>query len=226
MTDEVARFSPEELGAEAGTLLPAKEVLSLLDLNVDVNLALDLVAPIDLAVAGNLNVAAPINGAVSANVLSVLSTSGAHSTQGVMLDQILTGQAIAHAPQTAVVAQSAGVGNTTTTPPPATAPTPAPQQPAAAPAATTDATTGSLLDGDLLNINAKISVDANLAAPIAGAVALNANAAAPIDASVSANVGSVGSQSAAVTDQQAIIHQTMDGVLAKAISAQDAQISQ
>ena len=58
--------------AQGGTLLPAKEVLSLLDLNVDVNLALDLVAAIDLAVAGNLNVAAPINGAVSANVLSAL----------------------------------------------------------------------------------------------------------------------------------------------------------
>src|SRR3954470_7315822 len=103
MTKELARFSPEELSAEAGTLLPAKEVLSLLDLNIDVNLALDLVAPIDLAVAGNLNVAAPINGAVSAHVLSVMSTSAAHSGQGVMLDQLLSGQAIAQAPQSAVV---------------------------------------------------------------------------------------------------------------------------
>jgi len=225
MTD-MERFSPNELGAEAGTLLPTKEVLSLLDLNVDVNLALDLVAPIDLAVAGNLNVAAPISGSVSANVLSALSTSGAHATQGVMLDQLLAGQAIANAPQSAVVAQTAGVTDASTptagqTPAAAPAPTAAP-----APAATTDATTGSLLDGDLLNINAKISLDANLAAPIAGAAALNANAAAPIEAAVSANVGSVGSQSAAVVDQQAIIHQTMDGVLARATAAQDAQISQ
>jgi len=63
----IETFAPEELGAEAGTLLPAKEVLSLLDVNVDINLALDLVAPIDLAVAGNLNVAAPISGSVSAS---------------------------------------------------------------------------------------------------------------------------------------------------------------
>ena len=225
MTDS-DRFSLEELGAEAGTLLPAKEVLSLLDLNVDVNLALDLVAPIDLAVAGNLNVAAPINGAVSANVLSALSHSAAQSQQGVMIDQLVSGQAIAHSPQTAMVDQSAGAQNTTTPAQPAQPPAPASPAAADVPAPTTDATAGSLLNGDLLDINAKISLDANLAAPIAGAVALNANAAAPIDASVSANVGSIGSDSVAVTDQQAVIHQTLDGVLAKATADQDATINQ
>jgi len=65
-----------ELEAEAATALPAKEVMSLLDLNVDIDLALDLVAPIDLAVAGNLNVAAPINAAVAANVLSAPLKAG------------------------------------------------------------------------------------------------------------------------------------------------------
>jgi hypothetical protein len=58
----------EELHAEGGAVLPSKEVLSvpLLDLNADINLALDLAAPIDLAIAGNANVALPINAAVSA----------------------------------------------------------------------------------------------------------------------------------------------------------------
>jgi len=224
MTDDSARFSLEELGSEGGTLLPAKEVLSLLDLNVDVNLALDLVAPIDLAVAGNLNVALPINGSVSANALSVLSNAAAQTNQGVMLDQVLTGEAIAYSPQSASVDQSAGGTDSTAAPEPI-APAPAPAA-SPAPAATADTTTGSLLEGDLLNINAKITLDANLAAPIAGSVALNANAAAPIDAAVAANVGSIGSEAIAVTDQQAIITQTMDGVLAQATAAQDADISQ
>ena len=85
---------------------------------------------------------------------------------------------------------------------------------------------GSLLDGDLLNINTVVKVDANLRGPIAGAAAINANAAAAINALVSANVGSVGSQTAAVTDQQAIIHQTMDNVLAQERLPRAANISQ
>src|SRR4051794_27051374 len=71
------RLTLEELEAECGAVLPAKEVLSVphLDLNVDINLALDLAAPIDLAVAGNASVALPINAGVSANALSALSVS-------------------------------------------------------------------------------------------------------------------------------------------------------
>ena len=56
------RLSPEDLEAEAGAVLPDKEVLSvpLLDLNADIDLALALAAPIDLAVAANANVVLPI----------------------------------------------------------------------------------------------------------------------------------------------------------------------
>ena len=66
------RLSVEDLEAESGAVLPTKEVLSvpLLDLNADINLALDLAAPIDLAVAGNVERRLPINAAVSANALS------------------------------------------------------------------------------------------------------------------------------------------------------------
>ena len=76
----------EEVLAEGGTLLPSKEVLSLLDLNVDLDLALDLAAPIDLAVAGNLNIAAPITGAVSAELAQgkSISPEGQAHMPGVM----------------------------------------------------------------------------------------------------------------------------------------------
>src|SRR4051812_1675288 len=92
-------LSQHDLDAETGTPLPAKEVMSLLDLNADVDLALDLAAPVDLAVAANLNVAAPIEAAASANVLSAGSDAAAVSGQQVLIDQHLSGDAIAHAPQ-------------------------------------------------------------------------------------------------------------------------------
>ena len=79
---DLAPLSADELAAEAGTALPPKEVISLLDLNVDLDLALDLAAPIDLAVAANANVAAPIDAAVGANVLSVGSTAQALADAG------------------------------------------------------------------------------------------------------------------------------------------------
>src|SRR3712207_9148740 len=75
-------LSAEELAAETGAALPDKEVISLLDLNADVDLALDAAAPIDLAVAANANVAAPIDAAVAANVLSVGSDATALADQG------------------------------------------------------------------------------------------------------------------------------------------------
>ena len=58
--DERDRVSMDEIEAEEAVSLPNKEVLSLLDVNADVDLGLDLAAPVDLAVAANLNVAAPI----------------------------------------------------------------------------------------------------------------------------------------------------------------------
>lgn len=41
---------PEELDAGAGVALPDKEVLSILDLFTDIDLAIDGAAPVDLAV--------------------------------------------------------------------------------------------------------------------------------------------------------------------------------
>ncbi len=74
-TEEFAPFTLEELGSEGVTALPAKEVMSILDLAADIDLAIDGAAPIDLAVALNANIMAPIEAAVSANLLSNDSTS-------------------------------------------------------------------------------------------------------------------------------------------------------
>ena len=67
-------LTPEELQAESAIALPDKEVVSILDLNVDVDVFLDAASPIDLAAAAQLNVAAPIEAAAGANVLAVDST--------------------------------------------------------------------------------------------------------------------------------------------------------
>src|SRR5688500_4478768 len=99
-------LSAEDLAAETATALPSKEVLSLLDLNADVDLALDLAAPVDLAVAGNLNVAAPIDAAASANVLSFGSEAASLAEQQVLIDQTQSGEAIANAPQDSTIDQS------------------------------------------------------------------------------------------------------------------------
>jgi len=378
MNPKNQRLSIEELEAEGGALLPSKEVLSvpLLDLNVDIDLALALAAPIDLAVAANANAALPINGGVSVNALALLSSSGAQATQGVLLDQLIAGEAIAEGHQGAAIDQThdefpndegaaaIGDGGTTVTAfggtdlapgaatvapvpesaaplpesaetgamlpesaepltdpaetavpgvaseadntvPPitatddATAVTPSPGtttetvQPvmdaaepvvdAVAPAATaavqptadavapaaaaatepateaaetapgdtqavvdtvTPATdgllddpvgdivdptlegVGALLDGGLLNVNVDVALDADLAAPIAGAVAANANVAAPVNASVSANIGTIGAESIAIADQTAIISQQLQDVTAHATVDQDAEIDQ
>jgi hypothetical protein len=231
MTDAPERLSMAELEAESGTMLPNKEVMSLLDLNVNVDLALDLAAPVDLAVAANANIAAPIEASVSSNVLSVGSDAGAGAHQAVGLDQGISGSAVANAPQSAGVDQTHDAGapaaHPTTGAAPATAPatgteatgTEAPSTPPAV-------TSGGALDGPLLNVNADINANAHLAAPVAGAVAANANVAAPIDASASANVASVDSTSTAVSDQSALISQHLDGVTADATANQTANVSQ
>ena len=69
-SDEFAPITPEELEAEGVTALPDKEVVSILDLAADIDLAIDGAAPIDLAIALNANVVAPIDAAVGANLLS------------------------------------------------------------------------------------------------------------------------------------------------------------
>ncbi len=205
--DALRPLAPEELAAETGAALPDKEVISLLDLNADLDLALDAAAPIDLAVAANANVAAPIDAAVGANVLSVDSTAQALADQGVIIDQGITGEAVANAPQDSTIDQSDDTVGTTE-PAPATGGTDG-----------TTETVGDPLSGDLLD------VDVDLAAPIAGAVAANANVAAPIDAAVAANVGSIGSEATAVAQQDAIITQDISADV-EATADQQSDITQ
>ena len=198
--DDRTPLSPEELAAEGAAALPDKEVMSLLDLNADLDIALDAAAPIDLAVAANANVAAPIEASVGANILSEGSTAQALSDQGALIDQQITGDATAHAPQVSGIDQSAGTTPDAT--PDATDP--------AAGDVPVPTTTGGVLDGNLLNVDVNLDGDLNLAAPVNGAVAANANVAAPIDASAAANVGSVDSVATAVSQQDAIITQHID----------------
>ena len=105
-TDEFAPFTAEELAAEGVTALPDKEVISILDLAADIDLAIDGAAPIDLAVALNANIVAPIDAAVSANLLSNGSTSQALADQGVMVNQTVTADAIATGIQDSTIDQS------------------------------------------------------------------------------------------------------------------------
>lgn len=228
-TEMTGGLTPDELAAEEVTALPDKEVVSILDLQVDADLALDLAAPIDLAVAANANVAAPIDAAVGANVLSAGSTAQALSDQGVMITQDIIGDSTASATQVSDIDQAndtvddgtvAGTGDTTD----------------GATDGTTDGAvvgsdavsgvdTGDMLSGDLLNIDVNLAADADLTAPIAGAVAANANVAAPIDAAVAANVGSIASSATAVSVQDAIIDQSIEGDTS-ATTDQDSDISQ
>src|SRR5688500_8341908 len=122
MDESSPRLSAEELTFEGGQLLPDKEVLSVLDLFVNLDIAIDLAAPVDLAIAANANVAAPIDAAASANVLSFDSTAQALADQGVALDQYISGDAIATAPQDATIDQSNDVVDGGTTEPPVTDP--------------------------------------------------------------------------------------------------------
>lgn len=231
MGEELKRVSSEEIQAEAATMLPDKEVLSLLDLGVDLDLALDLAAPIDLAIAANANIAAPISAAVGANVLSFGSEAAAVAEQGAIIDQNVTGEAIANAPQTSVIDQSDDVVGDGTTEPLADA-----SSTDGSIEGVTDEVTdvtdgslgevGSMLDGNLLNVDVDASLDADLAAPVAGAVAANANVAAPINASVAANVASIDSSAVSVANQDAVINQNLDDVVAEATADQDSTLEQ
>ena len=186
------RVTPEELAAEGATALPDKEVLSLLDLNANLDLALDTAAPIDLAVGANANIAAPINAAVDANVLSPGAAALSDATQGGAIHQGIVGDASATSAQNSQIDQGA----------PAASDTPVP---------TGGTTAGSLDDGNLLNVNVNLNGDLHLASPIDGAVAANANAAAPIDAAASANIGSPLSEAVGVAHQDVAIDQSIDG---------------
>ena len=236
--------------------------MSILDLNADINLAIDAAAPIDLAVAANANVAAPIDAAVGANVLSVDSTAQALSDQGVLINQGLDADATAHAVQDSALDQgtdtaAAGpaaadrgpgrLGRQPGRPGPPAPWTPAlsgvrstapPVQSTAPPAAWTPALSAVRPTAPPVRSTARRAPsaarwaaprpatcstatcstwtstwtrNADIAAPINGAVAANANVAAPIDAAVGANVGSVGSDAVAVSQQDAIINQDIAG---------------
>jgi hypothetical protein len=208
MAEELTPMSADELAAEGVTALPDKEVMSLLDLNANLDLALDVAAPIDLAVGANANIAAPINASVGANVLSFGSTAGAETLQAAEIHQGITGDATATADQTSGIDQTGQPAPADTS-----IPTPVPSTPTGA------------LDGNLLNVNVDLNGDLNLAAPIDGAVAANVNAAAPIDAAVSANVGSVDSDATAISQQAAVITQDVTGD-ATATGTQDSTINQ
>src|ERR1700759_2906119 len=109
-------LSMEEIESEGAVSLPNKEVLSLLDVNANVDLGLDLAAPVDLAAAANLNVAAPIEAAASANVLSPDAQAVGLAEQQGSIDQGISGSADVTAPQHATVAQNSnadGTGATT-----------------------------------------------------------------------------------------------------------------
>ena len=80
--------------------------------------------------------------------------------------------------------------------------------------------------GSLLSANINIDADANLTAPVAGAVAANANIAAPIDAAVAANIASQGAVAQAAAVQNLQITQTLEDVTASATADQDADIDQ
>lgn len=252
MDDQPTGLSAAELEAETAQALPDKEVVSILDLNADLDLAIDAAAPIDLGVAANANVAAPIDAAVGANVLSEGSTAQALADQGAVINQDVTADATATSTQDSTLAQGAS-------PAPDTAQESQPGGPAGtigegtsldgsaeaagdatgaaggavdgavdgatgavgdatgeATGAVGDATgaagqLGSLADGNLLDVNVDLNGDANLSAPVNGAVAANANVAAPIDAAVAANVGSVDSDAVALAQQDVIINQGIEG---------------
>jgi len=102
----------EEMEAEDATALPDREAMStlpvmppILDLDVDVDAALDIAAPINASVAANANAALPVDAAASANVLSDGAQAGAAATQTSAIGQTLDGEAIATSDQTSDINQ-------------------------------------------------------------------------------------------------------------------------
>ncbi len=221
-------LTDDELMAQGGTALPDKEVASVLDLNADLNLGISAAAPIDLGIAANANVAAPIDAAASANVLSVGSESQALADQGTIINQGVTGDATAASTQDSVIDQGAGTAAGTaadagtaagTAADAGTVPTgtadggvlPGGALPTDVAGVADAAGAAGALNGNLLNVDVNLDADADIAAPINGAVAANANVAAPIDAAVGANIGSIDSNAFAVAQQDAIINQDIHG---------------
>src|SRR6202008_2485160 len=101
------RVSLDEIEAEDAVALPDKEVMSLLDVNANVDLGLDLAAPVDLAVAANLNVSAPIESAAGDKLLSPHAQAVAVAQQHGTIAQGIRGSADATAPQHAGIRPNA-----------------------------------------------------------------------------------------------------------------------
>jgi len=160
-TEQSAPLTAEELAGEGITALPDKEVISILDLAADVDLAIDGAAPIDLAVALNANVVAPIDAAVSANLLSDGSMAQAMSDQGVQVTQTIDADALATGLQDSTIDQSDTVEG-------GTAPVAG-----TAPAAEDAAPQASLL-----------AADTQTGDPLGATDAVGAAAAGPLDGSV------------------------------------------
>ena len=102
----------EEMEAEDATALPDREAMStlpvippVLDLDVDVDAALDIAAPVNASVAANANAALPVDAAASANVLSEGAQAGAAATQTSVIGQSMDGEAIATSDQTSDIDQ-------------------------------------------------------------------------------------------------------------------------
>jgi hypothetical protein len=113
-------LSPEELATHDAAALPDREAMStiptsLLDLDVNLDAALDLAAPVDAGIALNANAALPIDAAVSANVLSPGAESGAQAEQVSVINQDLDGVAIADPDQTSNIEQGETVAGADTT---------------------------------------------------------------------------------------------------------------
>jgi len=107
-------LSQDELAAQQASDLPDREAMTtLLDLNANLDLALDLAAPIDAAVAANANAAIPLDASVGANVLSVNSAAVSNANQDSPISQTLDGVANANANQDATIDQG-GLPDATT----------------------------------------------------------------------------------------------------------------
>jgi hypothetical protein len=105
-------LSPEEMAAQDATALPDREAMStlpavpsLLDVDANIDAALNIAAPIDAGVAANANAAVPIDAAASANVLSEGGQSLASAPQQSAIVQDLDGVATANADQTSAIDQ-------------------------------------------------------------------------------------------------------------------------
>jgi hypothetical protein len=104
--DDRNGLSDQEMEAQQATDLPDREAMSLLDVVADLNLDLNLAAPVDAGVAANANAGVPVDASVGANVGSVGSQALANSPSSSTISQALQGTAVAEPTQTSQISQS------------------------------------------------------------------------------------------------------------------------